>query len=420
MLAMASSGFMVARVLKNHPGLIVDPAQATGLTALSNWLWSGLAYQLDHVAWGGCAFWDLIQPSFMFMVGVALPFSAARRQAEGQSAARRWGHVLLRSCMLIALGVFLSSNGAQQTRFTYVNVLTQIGLGYPLLYLLVNRSNAVRFVVAIGVLIGYAAWFGTYQMPAAEAAQVRQYVTEVKKLPATEFDQYPGWASHWNKHTNPAAAFDRWLLNQTPSEEPLWNGRRFWINAGGYQTLNFVPSFVTMLFGLMTGSLLRGPRSLGAKFRRLLWTGALCLAVGLAVDPTMWPVQIAGADWNYCPIVKRIWTPSWAVFSTGWTLWMLAGFFGVIEIWGWKKWAFPFVVVGMNSIAMYCFAQLLTGWIRATWKTHLTTLDQMLGTFSVPWLYDSWVGPILLQCLVLATMWLFCYVMYRQKIFIRL
>ncbi len=167
---------------------------------------------------------------------------------------RRGGgfHTLFRSLVLVVLGVFLSSNGAAQTNFTYVNVLTQIGLGYPLLYLLNGRAWWVQLLAAAILLGGYGAWFARSTISAEEDALLRRYVTEVKKAEvAKEFDQYTGLAAHWNKHTNPAAAADRWLLNITPRDEkkePAWEGRSFWINGGGYQTLNFVPSLATMIF----------------------------------------------------------------------------------------------------------------------------------------------------------------------------
>jgi len=118
MLAMASSGFLVARVVNNNADL------------QDNSIWRFLAYQLDHVKWTGCSFWDLIQPSFMFMVGVAIPYSYASRKAKGDSEGRIFSHALVRSLILICLGVLLSSNYERTTHFTFVNVLSQIGMGY--------------------------------------------------------------------------------------------------------------------------------------------------------------------------------------------------------------------------------------------------------------------------------------------------
>src|SRR3954471_16411177 len=135
MLAMASGGPRLAALVKQPEFADSRP-------------WRALAEQLDHVTWAGCVFWDLIQPSFMFMVGVALPYSAAARRARGDSEGRLFGHVLLRSFVLVVLGVFLSSNGSKSTNYTFVNVLTQIGLGYPFLYLLANRGRVVQLAAA--------------------------------------------------------------------------------------------------------------------------------------------------------------------------------------------------------------------------------------------------------------------------------
>ena len=121
MLLMASEGLRIARVARNFP---------------DNPLWQFLAYQTDHVAWRGCALWDLIQPSFTFMVGVALPYSLASRLAKGEMFPRLFGHALWRAFLLIFLGVFLRSVGKSQTYFTFEDVLSQIGLGYPFLFLL--------------------------------------------------------------------------------------------------------------------------------------------------------------------------------------------------------------------------------------------------------------------------------------------
>ena len=117
-------------------------------------------------------------------------------------------------------------------------------------------------------------------------------------------------------------------------------------NEGGYATLNFIPSIATMLFGVLAGELLRSGAA-GRQAASLLMAGAVVLVAG------------PGARRHVCPIVKRIWTPSWVVYSTGWTCWMLAAFYAVIDVAGFRRWAFPLVVVGMNSIAIYLMAQLM-------------------------------------------------------------
>src|SRR5262249_44961255 len=137
-----------------------------------------------------------------------------------------------------------------------------------------------------------------------------------------------GWFAHWNKNTNAAAAFDGWFLKLFPRPVP-WRP-----NDGGYHTLNFIPSMITMILGLRAGEMLRGPRMPWAKLGILVAAGAVCLGLGL----------LAGE--YVCPIVKRIWTPSWALYSAGWTFFILAGFYAAIDLLGFRLWAWPFVVVG--------------------------------------------------------------------------
>jgi predicted acyltransferase len=109
------------------------------------------------------------------------------------------------------------------------------------------------------------------------------------------------------------------------------------------------------------------------------------------------------------PIVKRIWTPSWAVYSAGWTFLLLAAFYGVIDVLGWKGWAFPLVVVGMNSIAMYLMAQLMLGWVKTQLRVHLGN-DTFAGR----------LGPAYLSAAALFVLWLACLWMYRRKVFLRI
>lgn len=433
MLAMASGGLgfsLVAQkpeVLEHFTGTMWDGAWRN--------LWRTLAYQFDHVAWTGCGFWDLIQPSFMFMVGVSLPFSNARRRLDGQSNWGRFGHVLWRSAILVFLGVFLSSNGRSLTNFTFVNVLTQIGLGYPLLYLVsekygdtsrTSRWLQLQFAAAIVILVGYWGWFAWYSTPADELTQLQEVVLSTPKKTEAEFDQFSGLAAHWNKHTNAAAAADRILLNWLPREgEPRFE-RRFWFNDGGYQTLNFIPSLATMIFGLMAGQVLRDERPAREKLQWLLWAGLWCFLLVLPLDPTIWPWPLSklGFQWSLCPTVKRIWTPTWAVFSSGWTFWMLAAFYWVIDMRGWRRWSWPLVVVGMNSITMYVMSQLMRSWTKGSLKTHLATIDTWAGWERGLGYYlfdDAFAyAPICERTAVLFMLWLACVWLYRQKIFVRI
>jgi predicted acyltransferase len=373
MLFMASAGFGIPQVAALHP---------------DSGLWSFLAFHTSHARWVGGGAWDMIQPSFMFMVGVAMPYSYARRLKEGQPWPRLFGHALWRSLVLVALAVFLASKGGKQTRFEFPNVLGQIGLGYTFLFLLLGRGWKVQLGALFAVAVGYWAFFVSHPVAPADFAftKVGVKVEEMRDV------VLPGFFAHWSKNANAASHFDLWFLNLFPRDRP------FTFNAGGYATLNFVPSLITMILGLMTGEMLR--REGATPRQRLLWmlkVGAAAMLLG------------ALAGWIACPVVKRIWTPSWALWSGGLALWILAALYAAIDVGGWRRWAWPFAIVGMNSIAVYLMDQLLAGWIRETLERHLGP-----GIFSGPY------GIVWQRCAVLAVLWLACWWMYRRKIFLRI
>jgi predicted acyltransferase len=376
MLAMASGGLGLHTVSQN--------LRAAGQDSR---LWNFIGYQFEHVEWIGCSLWDLIQPSFMFIVGTAMAYSCANRLARGQTHGQMLRHAVVRAIVLVMLGVFLRSDGHDATHYTFEDVLSQIGLGYVFLFLLWNRPAWLQFAAAIGILAGYWCLFYAYPLPGPEDYAAAGLSTDWPRL--------GGIAAHWDKNTNAAAAFDRWFLNLFPRGEPFAN------NGGGYLTLSFIPSLATMIFGLLAGELLRSPRTHARKLALLAAAGLLGLAAG-------WTLQETGI----CPIVKRIWTPSWALFSTGWVLLILAAFYAVVDVAGYRKWAFPLVVAGMNSITMYVMAGLSKGWLYQTLQTHLGTgIFEFLGPEYRPFLAQLWI---------LLAMWLICYWLYRQRIFIRI
>ncbi|HYG75082.1 MAG TPA: DUF5009 domain-containing protein [Planctomycetota bacterium] len=375
MLLMASEGLHIPKVAKSF--------------ADSN-LWQALAYQTDHVAWAGCALWDLIQPSFMFMVGVSMPYSLASRRAKGDSFAALFSHAIVRSLILIGIAIFLSSIGKKQTNFIFTNVLAQIGLGYPFLFLVAWLRPRWQFATAMGILIAYWAAFALYPLPGPDFDYAKVGVPKDWKY------HFEGFAAHWNKNSNFASAFDQWFLNLFPCEAP------FVFNRGGYATLNFIPALGTMIFGLLSGELLRSDREPLKKFTTLMLAGVAGLIVGFVLDVT-----------GICPSVKRIWTPSWTIFSTGWTCLFLGAFYFIIDIKGWQRWAFAGVVVGMNSIAMYCLAQWpFRSFVGESLRIHLRK-----STFE---LAGVAYAPIFEAAAVLFVLWAICWWMYRRKIFLRI
>ena len=375
MVLMASGGFGIPKVAEKLPGSF----------------WSKIDSWFEHAEWAGGVLWDMIQPSFMFMVGVAAAYSCAKRLERGDAFSAVLRHAAVRSIVLVLLAVLVASNWAKQTNWVFTNVLGQIGLGYFFLVLLTRASLKTQCIVFTGILVGYWALFAFW--PESSAPANADYSWWKHTEPMT------GFLGHWNPHRNPAAVFDRWFLNLFPRSEAYVSAN------GGYQTLNFIPSLATMLLGLMTGNYLRSAASPSRKLRDLLIAAVVCLALGFIAGQTV------------CPIVKRIWTPSWVLWSAGWVLLMLAFFYFVIDLRGAKKWATPLIIVGMNSIVMYLGYQLCAGWIRETLARDLWhPIEKMCHVAILSGPYQAMVE----RCSVLLVLWLFCWWLYRQRVFIRI
>lgn len=312
-----------------------------------NWLLGVLAYHQSHVPWAGCSLHDTIQPGFSFLVGVAVPYSIASRVAKGGAFWPMFWHTLWRSLILVVLGVMLRP----WHRFTLEDTLAQIGLGYTFLWLVAWCRPRWQWGALAVILFGYWLAWALYPAPG------------------------PEFASHWTKNNNLGHAFDVWFLNLFPRTQP------FVANSGGYLTLSFIPTLGTMILGLAAGRWLRETAP-GIPYRRLLIAGVAGIAAGLAL-------HFAGI----CPVVKRIWTPSWTLFSGGICFLFLAGFCwldGKV-----RRWLFPLVVIGMNSIAAYLIAHVPHG----SWTLY---------------------GPIGTGTVILAVYWIILYWMYRRKVFLRI
>ncbi|MCC6512054.1 MAG: DUF5009 domain-containing protein, partial [Pirellulaceae bacterium] len=352
--------------------------------------WKQLKYQFSHVEWQGCAFWDLIQPSFMFMVGVSMAYSYVKRQSRGDSWVGMFGHAMVRSVVLVLLGVFLSSTSGPHTNWAFMNVLSQIGLGYPFLFLMWGRHVALQWLVVALLLVGTGLAYTNFSGAGIDVETGNQAVGISAEWAQEHLNNVP---PAWHKNANIGQAVDVQVLNLFPREKP------FEFNAGGYQTFNFIPALATMLLGLICGELLRSSWTGGRKVLALFVLGGVLIGLGLL-----------GANYGW-PIIKRIWSPSWALYSTGICCMILGGLFGIIDVAGWRAWSMFLVVVGMNSIAIYMMGQLLRSWTKRQLDIHIGSwIFDVLGPNYQPMLSATAVGMVF---------WLTCYWMMRQRIFIR-
>jgi predicted acyltransferase len=337
MLVLVSEGFGLAGLARRNPAF------------------TGIANQFDHMPWEWIAFWDLIQPSFMFMVGVAMPFALARRVQQGATQRQLFWHVVARSFRLILMSQILISISGGKLSFQLINVLAQIGITYFLCYLLMQLKFRWQAGIAALLLIGHWALFVAF--------------------PGTE-------GPFLSKDTNIGQMLDIYVFGHP--------------NGDHWATINFITSTVTTLFGVWTGWLLQSRRTHWEKMRIMAVSAAACLAIGLLIHP-----------WN--PIIKRICTTSFTLYSTGWILLMLLAFYWLVEVKGYRKWTFPLVVVGANAIFIYSVANVLHEW-----------LDNAVGVFT---LHYKWLGDfatVAQACTVLLVMWYLCYWLYQRKIFFKL
>jgi len=351
--------------------------------------WAIVAYNTTHVPWQGCSLHDLIQPAFSFLVGAALPFSIAHRTARGERFSRMLGHAIWRSIALMALGIFLRSLESHQTYWTFEDTLTQIGLGYTFLFLLAFASVRVQALTFSVILIAFWIAFVLYPLPPAN------FDYPSVGVPADWPHLYSGFLAHFNKNSNLSWAFDVWFLNLFPRQSP------FLYNKGGWSTLSFIPTLATMMLGLWAGAWLMKPRAAKEQVRGLVIAGVALALAGLALQ------------WlHVVPIVKRIWTSSYTLYSGGLVLLMLAVFHAAIEWKGWRRWAFPLLVIGMNSIAAYVMSWTLEGFVTGALARHVGPAPFLI--FGAPF------EPVLRGAAVLAVFWLILWWMYRRKIFLRI
>lgn len=374
--------------------MILMMAEVLSLSSVSkafpdSGFWRFLAFHQSHVDWAWLSLHDMIQPAFTFLVGVVLPYSVASRRKRGASMAGLMRHTIIRSLILIFLGIFLRSLHSNQTNFTFEDTLTQIGLGYTFLVMLGFTSQKVQLITLAALLTGYWLAFALYPLPGPG------FDYAVAGVPPDWEHNFQGLAAHWNKNTNLAWAFDRWFLNLFPRESP------FLYNGGGYATLSFIPTLGTMILGLFAGNILRSMTPPVQKLRRYAVIGVALVAAGVLL-------HVTGIN----PVVKRIWTPAWTIFSGGICFLMLAFFYGIVDIAKFRKWSYVLMIVGMNSIAAYVIADGFASFIKESLYIHLgRNFDQIFG---------SGYATLVRGGMILLLEWLILRWMYKKKIFIKI
>jgi len=335
--------------------MVILASEGFGFSALrADSTWGSVARWFHHVPWEGGVFWDMIQPAFMFMVGLSMPFALARRKELGATDRDNFRHVLMRSLNLIILSQIIIWVGAGRIKPQLINVLSQIAFTYIITYLLLKLPWRYQAVAAMVILAGWTALFFAFPGPDGPLSH-RNHIGLVVDRAIFHYDYDPA-----------------------------------------YSTLNFLPSTIWTLGGAWVGRLLMQSRAHAENLKKLAGGMVLSFVVAFALRP-------------WIPFIKQLCTASFILYSLGWVLFMLIGFYVVIEVLGYRKWTFPLLVVGMNSIFIYFVSEVLHGW-----------LDHAVGVFTFHYSFIGKLAPVVQATTVLLVMWYLCYWLYRRRIFLKL
>ena len=329
--------------------------------ASENTIFHPLMQQFFHHPWHGLHAWDLVQPAFMFMAGVAMAFSLHRQQQKGVSWGESFRKTLKRCGWLFFWGVLDYAVRPGGLSFELWDVLTQLSFTTLIAFLIFRWSIPAQMIVCIGLLLLTEALY--------------------------RFTHVPGFDQPFTDQHNFGNYIDLLLMNK--------------INDGGWVAINCIPTSVHTIAGVLAGKLLLGEKS--NKTRDLIGWGAICLLLGYGLD-------VVGIT----PIIKRIATSSFTLASLGWSLWILAFCYWWIDIRSHHRHLEFFTIVGMNSIFIYLFFEIVgdrwfTGYVGA------------ITNGVMKWVHTpELLSAIITSLCVFGLEWGLCYFLYKRKIFFKL
>ena len=315
--------------------------------------------QLEHHPWAGLRFWDLVQPFFMFIVGVALAFSVAKREARGESRSRITRHAVVRALVLLFLGWALYCIEPGRITFRFQNVLAQLGVTYPIAYFLMRRRPRAQI-----------AWSFAF-------------------IALTEVIYRVFWVPGYNQPFVPDHNFGSWV-------DMLVSGE---LSAGHWVSFNAIPTAAHTIWGVLAGQWLMSGRPPRRKTAVLAGLGAAGVAAGFALTAVS-------------PMIKRICTSSFILAGGGFCLLALAFSYWLIDVRRISRWAAFLNIVGMNSLFIYLFTESGgTAWILRLVQPFTMAFAGWTGALA---------AEILTSLAAWAVLWSMCYWLYRRKILIKI
>ncbi|MDA3823812.1 MAG: DUF5009 domain-containing protein [Bacteroidales bacterium] len=315
--------------------------------------------QFHHHPWNGLHFWDLVQPFFMFIVGVAIPLSSQKREARGDSRSKLMKHAFGRAGILLFLGWALYCIGPGEIKFQFQNVLSQLSITYLVAFLLRNTKWWMQLSVSFLILIATEILYRTFSV--------------------SGFDQA----------FTPDQNFGAWF-------DLLISGE---LSRGHWVSFNAIPTTAHTIWGVLIGMLIISDRSKNQKVIIMLVVGVVGILIGYLLDPIT-------------PIIKRIATTSFVIVSGGWTVLAMAVSYWVIDVKGYRNWTKMFAIVGMNPLFIYLFAHV--GGANLVYSVF-----KPFTYFLMSWTQEVY-GQMLTSAVTWAFLWYLCFWMYKRKIFFKI
>ncbi len=318
--------------------------------------------QLHHHEWHGLHFWDLIQPFFMFIVGVAIPFAVANRRKKGASERSILNHAIKRSLLLLFLGWALYCVGPGRVVFRLQDVLAQLSVTYFVAFLVRDRSFSFQLTLTLVILL----------------------LTDL----AYRFFPVEGFNHPWESLQNLGA----YVNNKIEGVE----------KASEWASLNALPTISHTVWGVLCGKLLMSNRSANEKIKLMLIAGIAGLVIGFSMDAL-----------NITPIIKKIATSSFVFASGGWAILALCFSYWLIDVKKiFVKGSKMFQIVGMNCIFIYLFFEV-------GGATLVTKIFIPFTTALFTW-GGAMTVNIMTSLSVWASLWYICYWLYKNKLFIKI
>ncbi len=326
---------------------------------LAGTILGAIGTQLDHHPWAGLRAWDLVQPFFMFIVGVALAYSTAKREDRGESRSKITRHAVTRAVLLLLIGWALYCIEPGRITFRFQNVLAQLSVTYIIAYLMMKKPARWQIGLSFALIL------------------------------LTEVLYRVFWVQGFNQPFVPDHNFGSWV-------DMLISGE---LSAGHWVSFNAIPTTAHTIWGVLAGQWLMSGRPAMKKVWRLVILGAAGVAVGFALIPVS-------------PMIKRICTSSFVIASGGFCLLALAFSYWIIDVKGLRNWATFFNIVGMNSLFIYIFTQ--TG--ATEWLSHIV---RPFTNVAFGWSGEL-TAAIVTSLAAWALLWSMCYWLYRRKILIKI